>query len=102
MRSLANAKAWWTMIHFTSDLHLGHKNIIRLCNRPFSSSEEMDEVLMENWNRKVHRNDTIYILGDLMFRSEKPPEDYLRQLKGKKHLIMGNHCGVLAADCPVR
>lgn len=79
------------MIYFTSDLHLGHKNIIRLCNRPFSSIEEMDTVLMGNWNRKVHRDDTIYILGDLMFRSEKPPEDYLRQLKGKKHLIMGNH-----------
>lgn len=71
------------MIYFTSDLHLGHKNIIRLCNRPFSSIEEMDAVLIENWNRKVHQNDTVYILGDLMFRSEKPPEEYLRQLKGR-------------------
>lgn len=26
-----------TMVFFTSDLHLGHVNIIRLCNRPFSS-----------------------------------------------------------------
>ena len=51
------------MIFFTSDLHLGHENCIRLCNRPFSSIEEMDETLIENWNRKVTGKDTVYILG---------------------------------------
>ena len=79
------------MILFTSDLHLGHKNILKLCNRPFSSIEEMDATLIENWNKKVHKNDQVYILGDLMYRNEKPPEEYLRQLNGKKHLITGNH-----------
>jgi len=79
------------MIYFTSDLHLGHSNIIHLCNRPFCSTEEMDAALIANWNQKVHRNDTVYILGDLMFRNQKPPEEYLKQLKGKKHLIIGNH-----------
>ena len=80
------------MVFFTSDLHLGHRNIIRLCNRPFGSIEEMDEIFIENWNRKVtSNNDTVFVLGDLMFRNEKPPEEYLRQLKGKKHLIIGNH-----------
>ena len=79
------------MVFFTSDLHLGHRNIIRLCNRPFSSIDEMDECLIEKWNKKVTNADTVYILGDLMFRNEKPPEEYLRQLRGKKHLIIGNH-----------
>lgn len=79
------------MIYFTSDLHLGHANVIRHCDRPFSSTEEMDEVLIRNWNSRVTNNDTVYILGDLMFRNQKPPEEYLRQLKGKKHLIIGNH-----------
>ena len=79
------------MVFFTSDLHLGHRNIIRLCNRPFSSIDEMDEYLVEKWNKKVTNADTVYILGDLMFRNEKPPEEYLRQLRGKKHLIIGNH-----------
>ena len=49
------------MIFFTSDLHLGHENCIRLCNRPFSSIEEMDETLIENWNHKVTGKDTVYI-----------------------------------------
>lgn len=59
------------MIFFTSDLHLGHENCIRLCNRPFSSIEEMDETLIENWNHKVTGKDTVYILGDLIYRSQK-------------------------------
>lgn len=79
------------MNYFTSDLHLGHRNIIRLCNRPFATIEEMDETLIRNWNAKVTNGDTVYILGDLLFRNEKPAEEYLKQLKGKKHPIIGNH-----------
>ena len=71
------------MNYFTSDLHLGHRNIIRLCNRPFATIEEMDETLIRNWNAKVTNGDTVYILGDLLFRNEKPAEEYLKQLKGK-------------------
>ena len=74
------------MIFFTSDLHLGHENCIRLCNRPFSSIEEMDETLIENWNHKVTGKDTVYILGDLIYRSQKPPEEYLRRV----HLLQAN------------
>ena len=59
------------MIFFTSDLHLGHENCIRLCNRPFSSIEEMDETLIENWNHKVTGKDTVYILGDLIYRRRR-------------------------------
>lgn len=80
------------MIFFTSDLHLGHANVIRHCNRPFASVEEMDEALIDNWNSKVQsNNNTVYVLGDVMFRNKKSPEEYLRRLKGKKHLITGNH-----------
>ena len=79
------------MIFFTSDLHLGHANIIKHCNRPFSSVEEMDEHLLSAWNSRVRPNDTVYILGDLIFRSKVPVDSYLSRLRGKKHLIIGNH-----------
>lgn len=79
------------MIFYTSDLHFGHANIIRHCNRPFASVEEMDEALIKNWNAKVTNGDTVYILGDLMFRNKIPPEEYLSSLKGKKYLVVGNH-----------
>lgn len=79
------------MIYFTSDQHFGHSNILKHTGRPFSSIEEMDAALIRNWNAKVHRNDIVYILGDLFFRNSTPAEEYLHQLKGVKHLIIGNH-----------
>ena len=79
------------MIFFTADLHLGHANIIKHCTRPFLSSDEMDDYLISVWNSRVCSNDNIYIIGDFIFRSVKSPEDYLKRLNGKKHLILGNH-----------
>ena len=79
------------MIYYTSDLHLGHENVIRHCNRPFADADKMDNVLIDNWNRVVNRNDTVYIVGDFIFRARRPAEEYLSVLKGKKHLIIGNH-----------
>jgi calcineurin-like phosphoesterase family protein len=51
----------------------------------------MDKTLVENWNRIVHRNDTVYIVGDFIFRAKCTPDEYLSVLKGRKHLIIGNH-----------
>ncbi len=81
------------MLYFTADLHLGHANIIRHCGRPFASVEDMDRCLIDNWNRRIRPEDTVYILGDLMFAC-KDPAAYLTQLAGQKHLIVGNHDAV--------
>ena len=43
------------MIYFTGDQHFGHANIIKHCNRPFSSIDEMDKSLLEKWNKRVKR-----------------------------------------------
>lgn len=80
---------------YISDLHFGHKNVIRLDGRPFADVEEMDEVMIALWNAKVKPEDHVYILGDVCMRNEKPAEWYLEQLAGHKHLICGNHDGSL-------
>ena len=79
------------MDYFTSDLHFGHQNIIRHCGRPFFFFFEMDRALIRNWNQRVNSEDTVYILGDLFFTSKSPIEEILSALKGKKHLVLGNH-----------
>jgi calcineurin-like phosphoesterase family protein len=80
------------MIYFTSDIHFGHESILRLCRRPFSTTEEMNETIIRNINRKVHKNDELYILGDFSFRSALRPEYYLEQIRCKNiRLILGNH-----------
>lgn len=78
---------------YISDLHFFHKNIIRLTGRPYSSIEEMHEDFINRWNSEVTQNDTVYILGDVAF---KFPDEILlfkilRQLRGHKILIKGNH-----------
>lgn len=78
------------MTFFVSDLHFGHENIIRLCKRPFDSIEEMDAALIKNWNRKVKKNDVVYLIGDVVWDKNKVAY-YMEQLSGKKILIAGNH-----------
>ena len=76
---------------FTSDTHFGHKNIIKYSNRPFETKEEMDFKMIENWNKRVGRADTVYHLGDFCFMDEQSGHSILNRLNGKKHLIIGNH-----------
>lgn len=77
--------------YFTSDLHFGHKNIIKYCDRPFASVPEMDQALIENWNDVVTPGDRIFIVGDFSFHKEDETRRVLRQLRGEKHLVWGNH-----------
>ncbi len=80
------------MEYFTSDLHLGHRMAIRMCERPFEDIEEMNPTLIANINARVNKNDTLYILGDIAHRT--PVEEVnklIAQMNGKKILIKGNH-----------
>jgi len=76
------------MIYFTSDTHFNHKNILKYSNRPFASVEEMDEVLIMNWNAAVGNDDTIYHLGDFCMGEHTK---YLKQLNGNIIFIKGSH-----------
>lgn len=78
-------------VFFTSDSHFGHESIITFCKRPFSSVEEMDKVLIDNWNKVVGPNDYIFHLGDFCFKGSQYWDRILNQLNGHKFLILGNH-----------
>lgn len=83
------------MNYYISDLHLGHANVLDYDMRPFASIDEMDKMLISYWNMRVQEEDHIYILGDFCYKSKLMPEKYLKKLKGHKHLIIGNHDGVI-------
>lgn len=76
------------MYFFTADLHLDHDNIRRHCNRPFTSCEQMNDVIVRNWNCTITNRDTVYVLGDFAWKRHG---HFQSLLKGKKILIKGNH-----------
>jgi calcineurin-like phosphoesterase family protein len=76
---------------FTSDLHFWHENVIKFCSRPYGSVEHMNQSLIDNWNMVVGEKDHIWVLGDFSFGTVQQTEEVLAQLKGIKHLIVGNH-----------
>ena len=82
------------MIYFSSDLHLGHDEIVSLCNRPFRNSTQMDKRIIRNFNEIVKPDDDLYILGDFSIKTKSHRgayENWTQKLNGRKHLIMGNH-----------
>ncbi|MCQ2751974.1 MAG: hypothetical protein MJ189_02595 [Coriobacteriales bacterium] len=78
---------------YTSDLHFGHANIIKLANRRFNDIDEMNACLINNINSRVSADDELYILGDFSYKISK--EDVIafrNQLNCKNiYLIYGNH-----------
>jgi len=81
-----------SQIFLFSDTHFDHENIIRYCNRPFSSTREMNQVLINNWNNVVKNSDTVYFLGDLSYGKNSHPEKFWwEKLNGHKVFITGSH-----------
>lgn len=78
--------------YFTADLHVGHYNVLRLCNRNFSSITEMEHTFIANHNSIVTDKDEVWNLGDIGYRCD--PEhiyDFLKKLNGRFRIILGNH-----------
>ena len=78
-----------TKIFFISDFHAKHSNIIKFCNRPYKSSEEMTKILIENWNSIIKSDDIVFKLGDFIWSGSW--NSILEQLNGNIYLILGNH-----------
>jgi calcineurin-like phosphoesterase family protein len=83
-------------IFIISDTHFGHQNACKFLRkdgvtklRPWDNAEEMDEALIENWNKVVKPNSRVYHLGDVVINRRALPTLY--RLNGDKVLIKGNH-----------
>lgn len=83
-------------VFFISDTHFGHANALTFKRadgsplRDFKSVEEMDETMIDNWNRVVRPVDKVYHLGDVAINQKALP-NILPRLNGKKRLVRGNH-----------
>lgn len=75
----------------TSDQHFNHENIIKYCDRPFSSVAEMNEEIIKRWNAVVSKDDTVFVLGDFFMGRLTEIEDILSRLNGHIMLVEGNH-----------
>lgn len=78
-------------IWFISDTHFGHANILKYCNRPFASVEEMNEKIIENWNKVIKPGDRVFHCGDFGFGTADEMLAIFNRLRGQKYLIEGNH-----------
>ena len=78
-------------VWFISDLHLNHANIIKYDNLDFSSIEEHDETIVNNWNKLVKPDDLVFHLGDFCFGGSDTVKKFINRLNGQKVFIKGNH-----------
>ena len=79
------------MIWFTSDLHFCHNKEFLYKPRGFNSVWDMNAAIVENWNKVVCPDDTVYLLGDVMLNDNEEGLRLLKQLKGEIHIVYGNH-----------
>lgn len=73
----------------TSDTFFGRKNAIKLFKRKFSSVEEMNNEMIERWNSKVNKEDTVYHLGNFAW-DPFSVNHALQSLNGKIKFLLGN------------
>lgn len=84
-------------IFFLSDTHFSHTNILSFVRddgtpvRPeFSTVEEMDEYMIEQWNSYIRPEDRVYHLGDVAMNTPTISR-VMPRLNGNKRLCLGNH-----------
>ena len=78
-------------IYFLSDPHFCHARDFIYSPRGFHSASDMNSAIIKNWNSVVKSNDDVYLLGDIMLNNNDEGLKCLKSLKGKIHIILGNH-----------
>lgn len=92
-------------IWFTSDNHFGHTNILtKFCptTRHGRDVEEMNRLMIAQWQSQVQPEDTVYMLGDVFFCNAEKAMRIMDQLPGQKFLVYGNHDKVLKSNSELR
>lgn len=85
-------------LYFVSDLHFGHAAVLEKGGRPWPDVPTMNAELVDVWNATVSEDAHVWILGDVAFLSDEPLAYWLGLLRGKLHLILGNHDSESEAD----
>ena len=78
-------------IWITSDTHFCHQKSFLWEPRGFKNEWEMNENIIKNWNNIIQPEDDVYHLGDVMLNNNEEGIKCLKSLKGKIHIIRGNH-----------
>ena len=77
---------------FTADEHYNHKNIIKYCNRPFESIEEMNTTIVERHNEIVGYSDLVIHAGDFTLDKDwKIAQMFYKRLNGRHIFLKGSH-----------
>ena len=79
------------MIFLTSDLHFSHIQPFCWEARGYTSPEHMNQEQIRKWNEVVSDEDEVWMLGDGMMNDNAAGIECFKQLKGKIHIIAGNH-----------
>ena len=90
-------------IWFWSDLHLSHENMYKFTDwegnliRKWNSIEEAEEYMIQEYNKLIKPEDTVYFLGDISSRNDAADKFFSRIVKSRRILIGGNHDNKLGA-----
>ena len=85
------------MIFFTSDIHFSDAETMLNDNRPFKNVRKFDKHIIKIWNKLMNKNDTLYVVGDLLDCNDTTEPvwqnclGYFKKIKAKIVLIIGNN-----------
>ena len=80
------------MYYYTADLHFDFEDIISHCNRPFANTKQMNDILIDNINKRCKKDDVLVIIGDVScYGKYQEATECLKRINAKKILVIGNH-----------
>jgi calcineurin-like phosphoesterase family protein len=76
---------------FVADEHYDHTAIIKYCNRPFDTVGEMNQIIIDNHNSVVSKEDVVIHAGDFTWGNATRAKELIKQLSGNHVFLRGSH-----------